>query len=307
MWKLTEFIKKWLNNLMKSSFPFWQRLGINITRNYYYSPIPDIKDLKGEIWSRKSQLIGIDINEKMQLEFLSKFETQFKEEYNKFPKNKNEIFKPFEYYVNNISFGPVSGEILYCFIRYFKPKRIIEIGSGYSTYCSAKAILKNKEIDKNYECELIAIEPFPNDILKRGFPGFKTLIKDKVQNINLKEFEKLQNNDILFIDSSHVLKIGSDVQYEYLEILPRLNKGVIVHIHDILLPAEYHKEWILKHQLFWNEQYFLQAFLMFNKHFEILWAGSYLHFNHPDKLESAFNTYQREKRFSTSFWMKKIL
>ena len=143
-------------------------------------------------------------------------------------------------------------------------------------------------------------------ILKNGFPGFTTLIQRRVQDIPLSEFKKLQKNDILFIDSSHVLKIGSDVQYKYLEILPRLNKGVLIHIHDILLPAEYHKEWILKHQLFWNEQYILQAFLTFNNNYKILFAGSYLHFKHPDKLETVFKTYDRRKRFSTSFWMKKI-
>jgi hypothetical protein len=116
----------------------------------------------------------------------------------------------------------------------------------------------------------------------------------------------LEENDILFIDSSHVLKIGSDVQYEYLEILPRLNKGVIVHIHDIFLPAEYRKEWVLKDHIFWTEQYLLQAFLAFNDNFEILWAGSYMHLKHPDKLEVAFNSYRRNERWPGSFWIKKI-
>jgi len=191
-------------------------------------------------------------------------------------------------------------------IRHFKPKKIFEIGSGNSTYLSAHAILKNKEEDNDYECELVAIEPYPNDILKAGFPGLSKLIPKKAQDIPLSEFKKLLENDILFIDSSHVLKIGSDVQYEYLEILPRLNKGVIIHVHDIFLPTEYPKEWVLKDYRFWTEQYLLQAFLAFNNSFEVLWAGSYMHLRYPDKLEEVFSSYKRDERWPGSFWIRKI-
>jgi hypothetical protein len=99
------------------------------------------------------------------------------------------------------------------------------------------------------------------------------LIPSRIQDIALSKFTELKKNDFLFIDSTHTLKIGSDVQYEYLEILPRLNEGVIVHIHDIFLPAEYSKAWVLKDHRFWTEQYLLQAFLSFNSMFEILWWG----------------------------------
>jgi len=120
------------------------------------------------------------------------------------------------------------------------------------------------------------------------------------------EFAKLKENDILFIDSSHVLKIGSDVQYEYLDILPRLSKGVIVHVHNIFLPAEYPKEWVLKDYTFWTEQYLLQAFLAFNDSFEVLWAGNYMHLKYPNELEDAFSSYKRDERLIGSFWMRKI-
>jgi hypothetical protein len=91
-----------------------------------------------------------------------------------------------------------------------------------------------------------------------------------------------------------VLKVGSDVKYEFTEILPRLNSGVLIHIHDIFLPAEYPREWILKKHLFYNEQYLLQAFLAFNSAFDILWGGSYMHLKHPDKLEDAFGSYRKD-------------
>ncbi|MCD4676680.1 MAG: class I SAM-dependent methyltransferase, partial [Desulfobacula sp.] len=261
--------------LIKKSFPIWQKIGLHITSNHFYEPIPDTRTLKDELWSNDSELVGININEDCQINYLSEISSIFKEEYEAFLSDQNEIEIPSQYYVNNGGFESVDGEILYCMIRHFKPKRIIEISSGNSTYLSAQSILKNKE-ENGPDCELIAIEPYPNAILKAGFPGLSKLIPAKIQDISLSEFSKLEENDILFIDSSHVLKIGSDVQCEYLEILPRLNKGVIVHIHDIFLPAEYKKDWVLKDYRFWTEQYLLQAFLAFNDSFEILWAGSYM-------------------------------
>lgn len=191
-------------------------------------------------------------------------------------------------------------------VRHYKPQRIFEIGSGYSTYLLAQAIVKNGEEDDDYRCELVAIEPYPNEVLKAGFPGLSKLVRKKAQDIPISEFQRLTGNDILFIDSSHVLTIGSDVQYEYLEILPRLNKGVVVHIHDIFLPVEYPKEWVLQSFEFWNEQYLLHAFLAFNDSFEVLWASNYTSLKYPHKLEAAFDSYKRRKRGGTSFWMRRI-
>lgn len=102
------------------------------------------------------------------------------------------------------------------------------------------------------------------------------------------------------------MKTGGDVQYLYLELLPRLNKGVVIHIHDIFLPAEYKKNWILKESIFWTEQYLLQAFLIFNNSFEIIWGGSYMHLKHSNRLEKAFNSYNKEKTWPGSFWIKKL-
>jgi len=111
--------------------------------------------------------------------------------------------------------------------------------------------------------------------------------------------------DILFIDSSHVLKVGGDVQYEYLEILPRLKRGVVVHVHDIFLPGEYPNEWVREEHVFWNEQYLLQAFLSFNDSFEVLWAGSFMHRKHPEKLAECFPGYHPASCHPGSFWMRK--
>jgi len=287
-------------------FSLGQRLGLNITRNNFLSPIPDLRELNDDLWSRRSELIGINPDEKKQLELLSYFLSTYRNEYEKFPLEKTAILH--EYYVNNKWCGSVDGEILYCMIRRFKPHRLIEIGSGFSTRLIVQSILKNKEEDDQYECSFNAIDPFPRDIVRKGFPHFSSsqLISKKVQDVPLSEFSALSEDDILFIDSSHVLKTGSDVAYEYLEILPRLNKGVIIHVHDIFLPAEYPKAWLYDWNYFCNEQYLLQAFLAFNKSFEVLWAGSYMHLNYPDALKKAFSSYQRAERWPGSFWIRKI-
>lgn len=283
------------NFFLRLTFSLLQRLGLHITPNSYYQPIPDTRELEDKLWQRESELVGIDINDAKQLDLLNQF-LQYKTEYDRIPLEKTNT--PEEYYINNGGFQFVDGEILYCMIRHFKPRKIIEIGSGNSTYLSAQAILKN-----NNDCKLVAIEPFPNEILGKGFPGLSQLIIRKVQEIPMSEFKSLEANDILFIDSSHVMKIGSDVQYEYLEILPRLKPGVIVHVHDIFLPVEYPKNWIKNFNRFWNEQYVLQAFLTFNSHFEVLWAGSYMRHKHTELLKGAFKSY-RNGIGPASFWMR---
>lgn len=297
---------KWFfDKFIKKTFKFWQKLGLNILSNHFYSPIPDLNEFDQSIWSKKSQLIGVNLNEEKQLNLLSLFRDKYKNEYDKLPKNNIEISKPYQYFLNNEYFGPVSGEILYCMIRHFKPKRILEIGSGYSSYLIAQTILINTEKNGDSLCIYMSIDPYPNKVISNGFPGLSKLIPKKVQQIPIKEFEKLEKNDILFIDSSHVLKIGGDLQYLYLEIIPRLKKGVIIHIHDIFLPMEYPPKWVLEDKLFWNEQYFLQAFLMFNNNFEILFAGNYLFLNYSDKLNQAFDSFTNN-RSSSSFWIRKI-
>ena len=292
-----------LRVLIKRSFPIWQRLGFHVTRNHYYEPVPDTRTLKDETWSRHSEMVGMETNEQEQIRLLSEFSAKFSGEYETFPRYKTPT--PYQYHVNNRSLGSVDGEILYCMIRCFKPRKIFEIGSGHSTYLSAQAVLKNREENGHYECELVAVDPYPNSVVRAGFPGLSRLIPEQVQDVPLSEFGELRENDILFIDSSHVLKIGSDVQYEYLEVLPRLNKGVLVHAHDVFLPSEYPREWVNKQYNFYTEQYLLQAFLTFNSVFEALWMASYMHLKHAEKLEKAFSSYDRSKVWPGSLWLRR--
>ena len=285
------------------TFPVFQRLGFHITSNHFNQPIPDTRTLKDSLWTRRSELVGIDLKEPQQLALLDGFAARFKAEYNGFPLDP--LSGAPRYYLNNHVFESVDGEILYCMVRHLKPRRIVEIGSGFSTMLSAQAIARNRADDPEYACELIAIDPYPNSVLKAGFPGLSRLIDDEVQNVPLELFTSLGSNDILFIDSSHILRIGSDVQYECLEVVPRVGPGAVVHFHDIFLPSEYPKDIIFKGFQFPNEQYLVQAFLAFNDAFEILWAGSFMHLTHPDRLESAFASYSRVTRWPGSLWLRR--
>lgn len=189
-------------------------------------------------------------------------------------------------------------------IRHFKPRRIIEIGSGTSTGVSAMTIQKNHQ-ETGIEASLIAIEQHPEQQLIDGFPGLSELRQIPVQDVPLAEFERLGENDILFIDSSHMLKTGSDVQYEFLEIIPRLRKGVVVHVHDIFFPYDYPRFFPMEWSMFWNEAYLLQAFLAFNPAFEVLWSSSYLHHYHPSALQQAFSRHDPQKAIPSSLWMQR--
>ena len=129
------------------------------------------------------------------------------------------------------------------------------------------------------------------------------MIETKVQDVDVEFFSQLESGDILFIDSSHTVKIGGDVNYLFLEVLPRLKAGVIVHVHDIFFPFEYRRDWVLEEFRFWTEQYLLQAFLIFNSEFEVLMANSYLNHYHRPDLKAAFPDLRRW--IGGSFWMRR--
>ena len=150
-------------------------------------------------------------------------------------------------------------------LRKLKPKKIIEIGSGFSTLMGLRAILKNAS--GRYTC----VEPYPNENIKTlAKANIIDLVESGVQTVPLELFWSLEANDVLFIDSSHVCKTGSDVNYEFLKIIPHLKKGVVVHVHDIFFPFDYPRSWVVEKQIFWNEQYILMALLAFNNEFSML-------------------------------------
>ena len=283
-------------------FPWFERMGIHVTANHFYEPIPDVARLAPELWSGQSALTGLDLQPERQRDLLDVFRSHYQAEYEALPRQATDV--PHRFHLANGALGPVDAEMLYCMMRALKPRRVIEVGSGNSTYLTAQALLEN-ENDGAPPAEFVAIEPYPNPVLRAGFPGLSGLLPTPVQRVPLEFFRRLESNDVLFIDSSHVLKIGSDVQYLVLEVLPALQPGVVIHTHDIFFPAEYPRRLVTREHKFWTEQYIIQAFLAFNSAFEILLAGSYLHLHDPESLAKTFSSYNRHKTLPGSLWMRR--
>jgi len=282
----------------RRTFTLWQRLGFHLTPNHYYEPIPDTSALDEAIWERESGMVGLDWHPQRQRAFLDAVCSRYKSEFDEF-----ELDKPganCRYFGRNGVFGRMDGDVLYCMIRHYRPRTVIEVGSGWSTFLSACALEKNRAED-GIPTRLVAIEPFPTPTLRQGIGGNVELVEARLQDVDLDLFQTLEENDILFLDSTHVVKIDSDVCHEYLEILPRLQPGVLVHIHDIYLPDEYPKQLVLGRKIFWNEAYLLQAFLAFNRAFEILWAANYMRSRYPQDCSQVF----REPAGS-SFWLRRV-
>ncbi len=284
-------------------FQVWERRGWHVTPVGHYQPVPELSALPDSLWTRRSAMVGVEMRDAAQVAWLSENAARFRTELDALPLTPTD--KVGEFYVHNGSFGSVDAEVYWCMLRQLKPRRVMEIGSGNSTKLAARALLQN-QADGAQACEFTAIEPYPPAYLTAGIPGLTRLLPEKLEALPLTHFDALEAGDVLFIDSSHMLRIGSDVQFEYLEILPRLKPGVIVHIHDIFLPAEYPRNWVHDKHIFWNEQYLLQAFLAFNASFEVLWGGSWMHLNHPAELESAFQSYKRENQWPGSFWIRRV-
>lgn len=281
-------------------FRTFEQAGIHVLPVHYYSPVPDTQNLTDNFFQVRSKMPGVRINLHVAEELLSKI-SAFKKEYESFPSSHP---NPQVFSYAGAPYCSGEAEVLYGIIRSFKPRKIIEIGSGFTTLLSAAAKVANSQDDAGQECEFISIDPYPPEFVS-NLPGLNKLIKKPVQEVELALFESLGTDDILFIDSSHVVRTGSDVVYEYLEILPRIAPGVLVHIHDIFLPAEYPPDWIREALFFWNEQYLLQAILAHGSSWQVIWPGHLMHLDHSDELKAAFPAYHESKCRPSCWWMRK--
>jgi hypothetical protein len=270
---------------------------------HFYSPVVDpslLKYREGEIWPFKSpEIQGINFNEDFQKSLLEKDFSLFLESFN-YPEFEKDTLKASDYYVQNSQFSGLDARALFVILRKYKPQRMIEVGSGYSSLLTADVNRKWLDGKLNFTC----IEPYPRSFLKQGVPGISSLVDSKVEEVGLDFFSELNENDILFIDSSHVSKTGSDVNYLYFEVIPRLNPGVIIHIHDIFFPYDYPKEWVLEENRSWNEQYLLQALLMYSTAFKVVFGCAYSYYIFPDLVEKAC---KGTLYGGGSFWMQKAI
>ncbi len=304
--------------ILVKSFRGLQQLGFNLTPNHFYWPVPDVSELEKRDWAVYSTPPGCDFDLGKQIALAREFFANYGKEYS-FPVTPSAEC----YHYNNGYFEAVDAEVAYCMVRRYKPARIVEIGTGYSTRVLAAALQANSLRD-GLDGQLVSVDPNPARFSQNGWRDLVVQIPQAVQDLDLEFFDRLESSDILFIDSSHVVGTGSDVIREYLQVLPRLKPGVLVHMHDIFLPADYPRDLVLNNLWFWSEQYLLQAFLSFNKEFEVLWNSSALQMGCPFVLEQCFPhwrhsyrdmpkskrrfvpTMDRDRVWPSSFWMKRL-
>ncbi len=279
---MTRTIKTLINNA-----PFIKNLSGKMRKHgaypagHYYSPIPSKEDVLAYVKSRKPpnrELLGIELNEQEQYELLTEYALFYKDL--PFPEEQTPGHR---YYYHNMWFCYSDAIFLYCFLRKYMPKRIIEIGSGFSS-----AVMLDT-IDRVFSQrpEITFIEPYPDRLISLLHEGDRKQIRlmdRKIQEVPTEILLSLQSGDLLFIDSSHVVKCGSDLLLLMFEILPRLQPGVVVHFHDVFYPFDYPPEWLMGGR-FWNENYFLRAFLSYNFEWKILFFNTYVHFIFGDLIK----------------------
>jgi len=267
---------------------------------HFYSPIVDATDIQNRannVWQPHDTMQGIDMKVEQQLALLNDLKPYLSTV--NYPISKP-IGNDRTYFYNNDQYPALDAEFLYAAIQYFKPASIIEVGSGFSSLVIADVNMRFFKNKITFTC----IEPYPRQFLRDGVNGVTTLLVNKVEDIEATFFDCLNENDILFIDSSHVSKTGSDVNYLFFDILPRLKPGVVVHIHDIFLPDEYPKQWVINEGRNWNEQYLLRAFLQYNSDWEVLWAAHFMGTRYVKEVQKIFIDYQKCGP-GGSFWIRK--
>jgi hypothetical protein len=276
---------------------------------HFYSPIVDPAELllrEAELWpataigDKPTEILGIDFNDAFHHEVLQVDFPRFIADY-RYVEHEAETSSSVEFFTQNSQFSWLDARACFVLLRKWQPKRIIEVGSGFSSLLMA-------DVNQRFfagQCHITCIEPYPRPFLREGVPGLACLIEQKVQAVPLSVFESLEAGDVLFIDSSHVAKTGSDVNYLYFEVLPRLKAGVFIHIHDIFLPHEYLKAWVIIENRSWNEQYVLRALLMYSTMFKVKFGCSYAFAAMLPMVQDALAHPKRHGFAGGSIWLEK--
>lgn len=271
---------------------------------HFYSPLPNLEDLIDPLNhlfdTSLKELPGINLNTDGQFRLLTELIPIFRQFTDSFTKSIESGITRFNF--DQYFFKEADALALYGFLSYYKPKKVIEVGSGHSS----ALMLDTADADPSWQPQITFIEPYPDrlhSVLKTNDQSRTKILQEFVQKVPIEEFLALNEGDLLFIDSSHVSKIGSDVNFLFFDVLPRLKPGVIIHIHDIFWPFEYPHEWIMEGRA-WNEAYLLRALLLGSDMFEIVFWNSWL--GHGTKESLAKDCPLFLKNTGGSIYLRKI-
>ena len=264
---------------------------------HFYSALPSPEDVESYIQQpMQEDLPGIDLRVDAQLQLLAEL-ARYAQEI-PFPDRQGAG----RFYFENPSYSYGDATTLYCFLRHFQPQRVVEVGSGFSS----ALMLDTNDSALGGRVEFSFVEPYPQLLYSLFQPADRArypVREARLQDVDLAVFRELQAGDFLFIDSTHVAKLGSDVNRLFFHILPAINPGVFVHIHDIFWPFEYRKDWLREGRA-WNEAYLLRAFLEMNPSFEIVWFQDYLAYRHRDAFLRAFP--RSHLNFGGNIWLRRV-
>jgi hypothetical protein len=271
---------------------------------HFYSPVVNPRELIVEqerLWPPvPAETAGVDFNEDSHRDILKQWFPRHIGLYDYPERLESGNSDSHAFFTCNSQFSWLDARALFVFLNELKPGKVIEVGSGYSSLLMADV---NRRF-LNSSCEISCIEPYPRDFLVSGVEGISRLIQEKVQNTSIELFSTLQAGDVLFIDSSHVCKTGSDVNFLYFEVLPILRPGVLVHIHDVFLPFDYPKEWVLEENRSWNEQYLLRALLMYSEKFQIRFGCNFAFHRFRKEVVNALNLQNGQGFGGGSLWLQ---
>lgn len=306
-------VKDWGKSQLRTVFEAGQRVGVDVLPRHFYSQIPNIRAMKTDrSWQRPYSLVGVGGRDvEAQLSWLRKVcppdlaaalpSLRLHEEAGK---------------ANGaIGYGPIEADLLYCVVRTLAPKRMIQVGAGASTWVALKAAE-----DAGRSIDITCVDPFPTGFLTELSAAGKIALRhEPVQAVDPAELARLQAGDMLFVDSTHTVSPGSDVNHMILEVLPRLPKGVIVHFHDITMPYGYSAHVLSDDLFFWNETVLLHAYLADNPRFEIRAGMALLHdaavervqeilptYDNPMRTERGVRVGEREGQFPTAMWLEVV-
>jgi len=288
-----------ITSLKMSINALLKQIGLELvtTRKKQYE-IARLRKLKEQgHWLSPRYAEGLQFDKQKYLKFLQEVCLPYKSEYTSFQKKPEDGNDGF--FLENGWFESIDAEILYSMIRHFRPHHIIEVGSGYSTRLMHKAIRDGKT-----ETILTCIDPNPRVAIHDYADEHIRLPVEFIDPSRISY--ALRANDILFVDSSHIVTTGGDIPYLYLEVLPKLEEGVFIHIHDIFSPFDYPEEWVIELQRGWTEQYVVHAFLCYNNAFEIVWPAYYIWKYHKDEVLALIPS-DKIKALPSSLWLRRIL
>jgi hypothetical protein len=256
------------------------RFGVQLVRKRFTSPIPVVDELPPDLWEQRSELAGLRFDVEVQLRFIEEHLARYASEFDPPVERPRE---PDRYFLRNDFYTPPDAQILYAQLRAFRPRQVIELGSGFSSMVIAEAASRNAAAGT--PLSHVVVDPYPSAALSHEFMRSRDVVVEKVERLDLSMFESLDDRDVLVVDTSHAVRLGGDVIFVVLDVLPRLKAGVVVHFHDVFLPWHYPRAWYEREEWYWAEQYLLQAFLAFNDQFEVLLGAQLVARERRERLE----------------------